>query len=140
MNQNEVKHLNTALKGEYMAILGYDHFIKDIQDKAVKVKLQDIQKRHKGQATRIADKIQILDGQPINSAGLTGAVTEIKYKVYPKSHEVNDIIENAIDGEKMGLKALKEIINNLPDEFSDLIKQIQFENEIIIDDLNNLKQ
>jgi len=141
MTNQDIKHLNTALKGEHMAIESFDFFIKDTKDEIRKDKLMRIQRHHKNQATRIADKIQQLGGKPINTAGIPGAIYDVKHKLGMNHYKEEDIIKRAIEGERMGIDAFKKIINEIEDKDNEiLIKDLMIQTKRIIDDLINLKQ
>jgi len=139
MNNNEIKELNMALKGEHMAIETFDHYILDAKNEKVKEKLQEVQQQHKFQAVEISERIQKLGGNPVNSSGIAGAITEVKYKVTPNKYINNNVVKTAMEGEKLGLSALKKIEEKLVDSNNrNLIHNMVVENENIIKDLNNL--
>jgi bacterioferritin len=138
-NIHDAKLLNMALKGEHMAIQGFDHFIKNVKDTTAVEKLQEIQKRHRDQADKLSKKIQELKGNPVNSAGLSGAFQELKYRTLPKSHKKNDILDNAIEGEELGLQSLENIASQLRNH-KDLMKQLIYENRKIVEKLYDMKQ
>jgi bacterioferritin len=138
-NIHDTKLLNMALKGEHMAILGFDHYIQKIKDTTAIEKLQEIQKRHRDQADKLVKKIQELKGNPVNSAGLSGAVQELKYRVLPKSHKKNDLLESAIEGEELGIQALENIATQLRNH-KDLMKQLIYDNKKIVEKLYDMKQ
>ncbi|MDF2700080.1 MAG: hypothetical protein K0Q49_1636 [Haloplasmataceae bacterium] len=140
MQKQDVKHLNEGLKGEHMAVLSLDNFIKDESDSYVKDKFDDIRGRHKSQAFLIKKRIEEIDGKPIKSAGFAGTMADLKYKFSPKKYKNNDILDTLISGEELGVNALNEIARELDDQKNiDLIRQIQYENTVIVDELYNLK-
>lgn len=51
-NENIVKELNAYLKGEYMAIHSYEHYIQNISNPNIKKALQKIQQEHKQHAAK----------------------------------------------------------------------------------------
>ncbi|GAA0721260.1 hypothetical protein GCM10008905_11520 [Clostridium malenominatum] len=137
MNNNEIKQLNMALKGEHMAIESFDHFIKDAQDENVKLKLQMAQRQHKMQAVEISERIQKLGGNPVNTSGVVGAMAEMKFRVDPRKYTNEEIVKNAIEGEKLGADAFRNILSNLNDNSNkQLIENMLFANNGIIEDLN----
>ncbi len=141
MLTQDIHHLNTALKGEHMAIESFDFFILDTKDDIKKDKLMSIQRRHKNQATRLADKIQQLGGKPINSAGIVGTFSDIKHKLNIPNHKEEDILTQAIEGEKLGLDAFKRLIDEVQDEDNKiLLKDLMIQTRGIVDDLINFQR
>ena len=139
MKDNEIKQLNMALKGEHMAIEVFDHYILDAKDEKVKEKLQEVQQQHKFQAVEISERIQKLGGNPVNTSGVAGAFAEIKFKVTPNKYINNNVVKTAIEGERLGLSALKEIEFKLNDNNnSNMIHNMIIENQKIVSDLNSL--
>lgn len=137
MNNNDIKQLNMALKGEHMAIESFDHFIKNAQDENVKMKLQTAQKQHKMQAIEISERIQKLGGNPVNTSGMAGAMAEMKFRVMPKKYTGGNVVESVIEGERMGADSFRDILSNLNDESNkQLIENMLFANNGIIEDLN----
>ena len=137
MNNNDIKELNTALKGEHMAIEGFDHYILDMKDPAIKERLMDMQQQHQFHAMQLSERIQQLGGNPVNSAGMPGAMAEIKQRISPNKYIDNNIIKTAIEGEEMGLEAYGEIVTNLSEPSNQkLAKEMLVDCVKIIEELN----
>jgi bacterioferritin len=115
MNSNDIKELNTALKGEHMAIEGFDHYIQDMKDPAIRKRLMDIQQQHQLHAMQLSERIQQLGGNPTHSAGMVGMMAEAMHHIVPNKYVDGSIIKTAIEGEEMGLEAYGEIISKLSD-------------------------
>lgn len=138
--QEDIKHLNQALKGEHMAIIGYDHYIQHLQDPNIKSKFQDIQQKHHDHARLLAKTIQDANGNPVNTAGLMGWIQDNKYRFLPKSQNANDIIGNALEGEELGVKMLIELSEQISSEYKSVMQTIIDENYLIIKNLNEMKK
>ncbi|WP_210766926.1 DUF2383 domain-containing protein [Cerasibacillus terrae] len=90
MNQKDVvKELNAFLKGEYMGIHAYEHFIKHTQDPKLKDEPQRIQQEHKQHAARTAERIQNLGGKAVEDNGIMLSMKEsmMNMKKYPSDKE-----------------------------------------------------
>lgn len=139
MNDKDIKALNTALKGEHIAIESFDHYIGDAQDEITKKNLMDIQQQHQFHAMQLSERIQQLGGNPINTSGVTGIITELKYKVTPNKYIDNNIIKTAVQGEEMGIQAYGEIMANLSDASNQkLAEEMLVESVRIVEKLNNM--
>ena len=137
---SELKHLKTALKGEYMAILSLNQFIKDESDSFLKDKYEKILSRHKSQAYLLKKRIHQLNGKSKDPSLITKGIITVKYKLSPKKYINGDILDTVIAGEEMGVDSLDAILNKLKDQDNKtLIQNIQFENKRIIEDLYNIK-
>lgn len=137
--QDDIKHLNQALKGEHMAIIGYDHYIQHLQDPTIKSKFQEFQQKHHDHALKLAKAIQDANGNPVNTAGLMGWIQDIKYRFFPKSQNTKDIIGNALEGEELGVKMLKELKEQVSNEYENLMDTIIVENSLLIKELKDIK-
>jgi bacterioferritin len=136
---HDIKELNTALKGEYMAIQGFDHYIKDTKDPGAKKKLMDLQQEHQFHAIQLSERIQQLGGNPVNSSGVIGIMAEIKSLAAPNKYIDNNIIKSAVQGEEMGIQAYSEIMHNLTDAKNQkLAEEMLIENVRIVEKLNQL--
>jgi len=139
MREKEIEQFNKALKGEYMAIEQFDHFIHDTEQDEVKKKFQSMQQKHQAQASKLAAHIQNMGGNPVNTAGLAGVMAEIKNRVSPKKYIDGDLMKTVIEGEKIGLNALKEIRSQLTKfDNIELIDSILKENQVIYDELKQM--
>lgn len=126
-NMTSIQELNTLLKGEYMAIQGYERYIQNIEDQKIKVQLQEIQKDHKQHAIMIAERIQNLGGRPVDGLGLMGEMAQAfdSIKNIPKEKDTRFILHDAYEGEQKGIQMAEEIAKgDLDKESEDLIKKI----------------
>lgn len=138
MNNTEVKELNALLKGERMAINGYEKYIQSIDDKSIKDELQKIQQDHKQHAIKIAEKIQNLGGQPENGVGFTGKVAEVMSNLKDIGMGLKDthaILKDAYSGESNGIKMGDEVVKgDLGPESRELVS------DILNDDRNHVQR
>jgi bacterioferritin len=134
---NDIKQLNTALKGEHMAVESFDHYIHDATDDTLRQQLQGIQQTHRTHASQLSVRIQQLGGNPVNTAGIAGAVAEVKMRISPKKYIDNNLLKSAIKGEEMGTKAYSNIISQLSDSSNkELAQGMLAENQGIIEELS----
>lgn len=143
MNENVkvVKELNSLLKGEYMAIEGYERFIQNLEDEEIKTELQRIQKDHKQHAILIAERIQNLGGRPVDGIGIMGEMAQAvdSIKNLPKQKDTRFILHDAYEGEQKGIQMAEEIAKgDLDKESEDLIKKILKEDRKHIKTLEKL--
>jgi DNA-binding ferritin-like protein len=137
---NDIKELNTALKGEHMAIESFDYYIQDAKDEGTKKNLMDIQQQHQFHAMQLSERIQKLGGNPVNSSGVTGVMAEIKNKVTPKKYVDNNMIKSIVQGEELGIQAYGDIMANLSDASNQrLTEEMMIESIRIVEKLNDMK-
>lgn len=99
MDHKDTKELNEFLKGLYMGIHAYEHYIKHCQQQHAKKVLQKIQQEHKFSAIRIAERIQNLGGTPATDEGIVGSMIDF-FSSFTSPKKDRDIIEEAIRMEK----------------------------------------
>ncbi|WP_226668072.1 ferritin-like domain-containing protein [Metabacillus litoralis] len=117
--------LNKFLKGQYMGIHAYEHYIEKLEDLSIKNQFQEIQQDHKQHALLVAERIQNLGGTPVDSEGLIGSVQGyISQMMIPDS--VQGIIDNARKGESYyGIDLSEELVRgDLDAESRKLIENI----------------
>lgn len=111
MNNTSINELNTILKGEYMAIQGYENYMEKVQDPNVKSELQRIQIDHKQNSIRIAERIQNLGGRPSSDVGVAGEIGQIFSSLRGMNKkDTKCIINQAYKGERNGIKMANEIV------------------------------
>jgi ferritin-like protein len=139
MNNNDIKELNTALKGEHMAIESFDYYVQDAKDEETRKNLMDMQQQHQFHAIQLSERIQQLGGNPVNSSGVTGIMAEIKNKVTPKKYVDNNMIKSIVQGEELGIQAYGEIMANLKDGANQkLAEEMLIESVRIVEKLNQM--
>lgn len=129
-----IRELNAFLKGRYMGIKQLENLIQNIQDEAIKERLQEIQQIHKNQAIRLAERIQNLGGRPVDGIGIKGTLQEWmgRLRGYPQGKR--GIIELAKKGEDFySLEISEEIVRgDLDPESRALIEEILDEDRLIV--------
>ncbi|QUW22730.1 ferritin-like domain-containing protein [Sporosarcina sp. Marseille-Q4063] len=125
MKSNVIKELNTFLEGNFMAIHAYENYIHHIDDVDIKQVLQKIQQEHKQHAMMIAERIQNLDGIPVDDAGMMGNVAEFINKIKGSTKGSTDILKDALVGEHRGIEKSKKLLDgDLDPESRALVKNI----------------
>ncbi|KPH76656.1 DUF2383 domain-containing protein [Oceanobacillus caeni] len=143
MNNEDViiKELNAYLKGEFMGIHSYEHYIQQVSDPEIKKELQRIQQEHKNHATKIAERIQNLGGKAVEDNGIMLSIREgmMNLKGFPDT--VEEILKEAIDGQEKGLKMAEEIVRGDIDlESRQIVEENLNEDREHINQLNDLIQ
>lgn len=140
MSQKKVINgLNDYLKGEYMGIHAYEHYIEKVTDLNIKTELQKIQQEHKQHAIKIAERIQNLGGKAVEDNGVMLSMSEtmMNLKGYPDTAE--EILQGAIKGQEMGINKSEKIVSGkLDSESLQVVEDILAEDRTHIDQLNNL--
>lgn len=124
-DKNVIETLNEFLKGQYMGIHAYEHYIEKLNDPTVKDVFQNIQKDHKQHAIKVLERIQNIGGQPVDDEGMIGSFQGfISQFTIPDTTE--GIIESAIKGEGYyGVQISEEIVKgDLDSESHELIKSV----------------
>jgi bacterioferritin len=124
MTEHVVKELNEFLKGQYMGIHSYEHYIQKLQDPQIKKKFQKIQQEHKQHAMLVAERIQNLGGTPVDDEGIVGSMQGLVSQLnLPDTTE--GLIQGALKGESIGIKMSEEIVKgDLDRESRQLIEEI----------------
>lgn len=136
---NVIKELNEYLKGEYMGIHAYEHYIQHADDQTIKTSLQQIQQDHKQHAAKIAERIQNLGGKAVEDNGFMGSIREslMNLKGFPDSTE--EILKEVINGQQMGIRITEDIVRgDLDSESLQIVKSNLAEDRSHIDQLNSL--
>jgi len=117
----DVKELNDLLKGLYMGIHSYEHYIKHCQNPTIRTTLQKVQQAHKRSAIFLAERIQNLHGTPATDEGIFGSIIGFASSfTSPKIDE--EIIEEAIRMEEK--YAVHEAGDNTKGKISDSNKKL----------------
>lgn len=129
MNKKIIKELNTFLKGNFMAIHAYEKYINHIQDEQLKEIFQEIQQNHKEHAAIISERIQNLDGVPVDDVGIMGNVAQIMTTIKGSTKDNTSIIKDALVGEHRGIKKSRELLDDDLDPESLKIVQTILDND-----------
>jgi len=140
MNNKNIKNLNSILEGEYMAINSFDNLIEHANDSNIKSELQKIQQSHRQHASQISTEIQNLGGNPPDSIGIQGVVAETISNIkHIGTTDNTTYLNEALQGEQMGIKAINELLSaNTDPSSSQLLNTIVTEYQANVNSLNNL--
>ncbi len=138
MENTVIRELNEFLKGQYMGINSYEHYIEKLEDERIKEQFQTIQQGHKQHAMRVATRIQDLGGTPVDDEGVVKSVQGfINQLNLPDTSE--GLIQGALKGEAMGIAASEKIVRgDLDPESRQLIEEILDHDRQHIFELNEL--
>ncbi|WP_246943319.1 ferritin-like domain-containing protein [Bacillus pinisoli] len=117
--------LNEFLKGQYMGIHAYEHYIQRLEDPEIKRTFQHIQQEHKQHALQVAERIQNLGGTSVDNEGMFGSIQGYIGKFMIPT-EQNKIIDSALKGESYyGIELSEEMVKgDLDQESKQLIESI----------------
>lgn len=135
MNKDVVKELNAFLKGQYMGIHAYEHYIQSTKDPLIKKELQEIQQDHKNHAMKVAERIQNLGGEPVTDEGIVGSVQNAMSRL-ATPYTTEGMLQNALKGEEhYGIELSEEMVKGDLDEESRMLVE-----EIIDRDRQHLEK
>jgi uncharacterized protein (TIGR02284 family) len=109
MDEPNVKTLNELLRGEYMAIQGYESVMPHLEEDTRK-QLDDMLKDHKQHAAELTQRIIALGGIPEESTGIAGVMSQAKLKVESIVRDEKSMLRKLYDGEDQGIAAVEKII------------------------------
>ncbi|WP_059105010.1 DUF2383 domain-containing protein [Shouchella shacheensis] len=137
-----INELNENLKGEYMGIHAYEHYIEKARDPATKAQLQQIQQDHKQHASKIAERIKNLGGKAVEDNGFMGSVNETMMKLKGVPESTKEIVKGAIKGQEMGIRSTEEIVrgDDLDPESLQIVQSNLDEDRAHIHQLNSLSE
>lgn len=140
MDKTSINELNALLKGEHMAIDGYERYIQKVTQPNVKGELQKIQQDHKQHAIKIAERIQQLGGVPGDGVGIAGKAAEIMTSLRDIGNkDPKHILKEAYNGENNGIKMADEVVKgDLDNDSRNLVNGILNADRSHLDSLNNL--
>ncbi|MGY3716268.1 DUF2383 domain-containing protein [Sutcliffiella cohnii] len=112
MTENEVviEELNTLLRGTFMGIRSYEHYIQQVEDEELKKTFQSMQQEVKENAQKLAERIQNLGGVPADSEGFTGKMHSYMHKAM-LSDNPHQQLEDAVKGlDNYGVQYSEEVV------------------------------
>ncbi|RID81413.1 DUF2383 domain-containing protein [Peribacillus asahii] len=105
-----IEELNTLLRGTYMGIRSFEHYIQKVDDEEIKKTFQSMQQDVKLNAQQIAERIQNLGGVPADDEGFSGSMHSFMHKVMLPD-DTNKIIEDALEGlDNYGVQYSEELV------------------------------
>jgi bacterioferritin len=109
-NEVIVEELNTLLRGTYMGIRSFEHYIQTVEDEELKTLFQSMQKEVKLNAQKLAERIQNLGGIPADGEGFSGTMHSYMHKIM-LPHETNEMLEDALQGlDQYGVQYSEELV------------------------------
>jgi bacterioferritin len=105
-----VEELNTLLRGTYMGIRSFEHYIQKIEDEQLKQVFQSMQQDVKLNAQKLAQRIQDLGGVPADGEGFSGSMHSFMHNVMLPD-DTTEIIEDALKGlDQYGVHYSEELV------------------------------
>ena len=80
-NEIVIEELNTLLRGTYMGIRSFEHYIQKLDDDEIKKHFQSMQQDTKQSAQKIAEQIQNLGGVPADDEGVSGSMHSFMHNI-----------------------------------------------------------
>jgi bacterioferritin len=109
-NEVIIEELNTLLRGTYMGIRSFEHYIQKVEDEELKRVFQSMQQDVKLNAQKLAQQIQNLGGVPADGEGLSGSMHSFMHNVM-LSDDTSEIIEDALKGlDHYGIQYSEELV------------------------------
>ncbi|MBU3181746.1 DUF2383 domain-containing protein [Clostridium psychrophilum] len=140
MHSENIKSLNFILESEYIAINTFDELIEHANNENIKNQLQTIQQAHRQHASQISTKIQNIGGNPPDSIGIEGVISETISNIkHIGTNDTASFLKEALQGEYTGIKTINELlITNADPNNSQLLNTIITQHQANIDSLNNI--
>ena len=138
--ETTIKTLNKFLKGIYMGIHSYEHFIQKMNNTPLKEAFITIQKEQKNHATMIAEQIQKLGGTPVTNEGIIGKIQATFSNLFKKLNTEEEILKHAIKGENIyGIRMTEDLVRDKLDQESlSLVQSILNKDREQVDYLKSL--
>lgn len=142
MDKTCINELNALLKGEHMAIDGYEKYIQSTGEPNIKGELQKIQQDHKMHAIKISERIQSLGGRPVDGVGVMGRVAETVSNIKDigiGNRDSATILRDAYTGENNGINMANELVKgDLDTDSMNLVNGILNEDRNHLNTLDNM--
>lgn len=105
-----IEELNTLLRGTYMGIRSFEHYIQNVEDEELKRTFQSMQQEVKLNAQKLAERIQNLGGIPADDEGFSGSMHSFMHKVM-LPEDTKEMIEDALKGlDHYGVQYSEELV------------------------------
>ncbi|WHY03086.1 DUF2383 domain-containing protein [Neobacillus sp. DY30] len=109
-NETVIEELNTLLRGTYMGIRSFEHYIQKAEDVELKKVFQSMQQEVKLNAQKLAERIQNLGGVPSDDEGFSGSMHSFMHKVMLPD-DTKEMIEDAVKGlDQYGVQYSEELV------------------------------
>ncbi|MFC4321607.1 DUF2383 domain-containing protein [Litchfieldia salsa] len=124
-NQIVIEELNTLLRGQYMGIRSFEHYIQQVNEEDMKHTFQQMQQEIKQNSQKIAERIQNLGGVPADDEGVSGSMHSFMHKfMIPDTTE--GMISDAVKGEEQyGVHYSEELVKgDLDSETQRIVEEV----------------
>lgn len=109
-NEVIIEELNTLLRGTYMGIRSFEHYIHKVEDEELMQVFQFMQQEVKLNAQKLAVRIQNLGGIPADGEGFSGSMHSFMHKTM-LPNDTNEMIEDALKGlDHYGVQYSEELV------------------------------
>ena len=109
-NEVIIEELNTLLRGTYMGIRSFEHYIHKVEDEELKRVFQSMQQDVKLNAQKLAQRIQNLGGVPAEGEGFSGTLHSFMHNAM-LPNDTSEMIENALKGlDHYGVQYSEELV------------------------------
>lgn len=138
-NEIVIEELNTLLRGTYMGIRSFEHYIQRVGNEELKKTFQSMQKNTKLDAQKLAERIQNLGGVPADDEGVSGSMHSFMHKM-TLSDDPQKIIDDALKGLKnYGVHYSEKLIaGDLDPESKQIVDEVIDTNRKHVDQLGQL--
>ena len=109
-NEVIIEELNTLLRGTYMGIRSFEHYIHKVEDEELKRVFQSMQQDVKLNAQKLAQRIQNLGGVPADGEGFSGTLHSFMHNAM-LPNDTSEMIEDALKGlDHYGVQYSEELV------------------------------
>jgi bacterioferritin len=109
-NEVIIEELNTLLRGTYMGIRSFEHYIQKVEDEELKTVFQSMQQDVKLNALKLAERIQNLGGVPADGEGFSGSMHSLMHNAMLPDDKT-EIIKDALKGlNQYGVEYSEELV------------------------------
>ncbi|MFT4413682.1 DUF892 family protein [Fredinandcohnia humi] len=109
-NEVVIEELNTLLRGTYMGIRSFEHYIQKAENDELKKTFQAMQQETKQNAQKLAERIQNLGGVPADDEGVSGSMHAFMHKMM-LSDDIEKMVNDAIHGlDNYGVHYSEELV------------------------------
>ncbi|WP_419887885.1 DUF2383 domain-containing protein [Neobacillus niacini] len=109
-NETVIEELNTLLRGTYMGIRSFEHYIQKTENNELKSVFQSMQQEIKMNAQKLAERIQNLGGVPADDEGFSGSMHSFMHKAM-LPEDTTEMIEDAVKGlDQYGVHYSEELV------------------------------
>lgn len=136
-----IEELNTLLRGTFMGIRSFEHYIQKVEDEELKSVFQSMQQEIKSNAQKLAERIQNLGGVPADGEGFSGSMHSFMHKAMLPD-DSKEMIDDALKGlDNYGVQYSEKLVRgDLDPESRQLAKEVIDTSRRQIEQLQHLLQ